>query len=255
LSNFSKRSFFAKSSKFSSSYNSKESPPTTQPNNQQPQQQQQPQIQQQTQPSQVNIQQQDPLSQTQQSTTDNSNFVSNDGRGGYRGRGGRGAISSKPRGSSFSSRGAYRGNRGSSSAFVSRYPNPQYYVPQQPIYTPYNPYPVSYGYDELVYYLKNKLSFYFSIQNLLKDQYLRSQMDPEGWVPVQVIASFPGVLQLTTDINLVLDVMRVCEEVELHESDSKLRAKFDPLRQPNAQTTPPPSSPTNSTEIHLEKQI
>jgi len=79
-------------------------------------------------------------------------------------------------------------------------------------------------------------------------------MDAEGWVAVQVIASFPGVLQLTTDINIVLDVMRNTEEIELNETDMKLRAKYDPLRH-TTNTTPPPSSPTNlNSEIHLEKQ-
>jgi len=136
------------------------SPPTTQPNTQQQTQTQQQQPQIQPQPS-VNIPQQDPLLQTQQSnTTDNSNFVSNDGRGGYRGRGGRGAISTKPRGSSFSTRGSYRGNS-NRGAFVSRYPNPQYYVPQQQMYTPYNPYQMNYGIDDLVYFFETKTSILF----------------------------------------------------------------------------------------------
>jgi hypothetical protein len=38
--------------------------------------------------------------------------------------------------------------------------------------------------------LRNQVTFYFSIENLLRDTFLRRQMSGDGWVPVDFIASF-----------------------------------------------------------------
>lgn len=45
--------------------------------------------------------------------------------------------------------------------------------------------------------------FYFSVENLVKDMYLRSQMDAEGWVPLAEVANFNRMKQLSGDLRLV----------------------------------------------------
>lgn len=48
--------------------------------------------------------------------------------------------------------------------------------------------------------------YYFSLDNLERDFFLRRKMDQEGFLPVGLIASFHRVQALTTDVNLILEV-------------------------------------------------
>ncbi|KAL3505424.1 hypothetical protein ACH5RR_035265 [Cinchona calisaya] len=72
-----------------------------------------------------------------------------------------------------------------------------------------------------------QIEYYFSDDNLVKDDYLRSNMDDEGWVPIDLIASFPRVQQLTTDIPLILDSLRASVVVEVKEQGVKIRRRND----------------------------
>lgn len=45
-------------------------------------------------------------------------------------------------------------------------------------------------------------------ENLSKDLYLMSQMDSDQFVPIWTIASMEGIKVLTTDMELILDVLR-----------------------------------------------
>lgn len=48
--------------------------------------------------------------------------------------------------------------------------------------------------------------YYFSLDNLERDFFLRRKMDQEGFLPVALVASFHRVQALTTDVNLILEV-------------------------------------------------
>jgi la-related protein 1 len=45
--------------------------------------------------------------------------------------------------------------------------------------------------------------YYFSVDNLLKDMYLRRKMDSQGFVTLEFIAGFNRIKQLSTDIELI----------------------------------------------------
>lgn len=45
-------------------------------------------------------------------------------------------------------------------------------------------------------------------ENLVTDRFLRSQMDNDQYVPIQIIADFPRVKQLTSDYQLIVQVLR-----------------------------------------------
>ncbi|KAI3502814.1 hypothetical protein L1887_31152 [Cichorium endivia] len=60
-----------------------------------------------------------------------------------------------------------------------------------------------------------QIDYYFSDENLVKDTYLRKNMDEQGWVPVTLIASFKKVFSLTDNVRLILDVMRTSKAVEV----------------------------------------
>lgn len=42
-------------------------------------------------------------------------------------------------------------------------------------------------------------------------------MDPEGYIPVSLIASFPRLQSLTTDHNVVIDAIRSSDKLEMNE--------------------------------------
>ncbi|KAM9362250.1 la-related protein 4 [Symphorus nematophorus] len=71
--------------------------------------------------------------------------------------------------------------------------------------------------------LKKQLEFCFSRENLSKDLYLISQMDSDQFVPIWTIACMEDVKALTTDMDLILDVLRASPMVQVDESGEKVR--------------------------------
>lgn len=52
-----------------------------------------------------------------------------------------------------------------------------------------------------------QVHYYFSTDNLCKDEFLRGHMDPEGgWISISLLASFNRLRRLTTDISLITEV-------------------------------------------------
>ncbi|KAH8731220.1 hypothetical protein GQ44DRAFT_809245 [Phaeosphaeriaceae sp. PMI808] len=76
-----------------------------------------------------------------------------------------------------------------------------YGVIQQPMSAvPYNPYLDQYT---LLSMLTTQVEYYFSVDNLLKDMYLRKKMDSQGFVTLEFIAGFNRIKNLSTDIELI----------------------------------------------------
>ncbi|KAI3717104.1 hypothetical protein L1987_68471 [Smallanthus sonchifolius] len=86
-------------------------------------------------------------------------------------------------------------------------------------------YPVS---DPLHDNIVKQIDFYFSNDNLVKDTYLRRYMDEQGWVHVNLIASFNKVSSLTDNVKLILDVMQKSTVVEVQ--GDKMRRRNDWMR-------------------------
>lgn len=61
----------------------------------------------------------------------------------------------------------------------------------------------------LVAMLKGQIEYYFSIENLCKDMYLRQRMDSQGFVPLHFVAGFKRIRDLSVDMNLI---RAVCED-------------------------------------------
>uniref|UniRef100_A0AC34GFN8 HTH La-type RNA-binding domain-containing protein n=1 Tax=Panagrolaimus sp. ES5 TaxID=591445 RepID=A0AC34GFN8_9BILA len=61
-------------------------------------------------------------------------------------------------------------------------------------------------------------------ENLNQDRYLRSQMDNDQYVPIQVVASFPKISHLTSDQDLIISVLKESINVQVDESNTKVRA-------------------------------
>ncbi|KAK8566299.1 hypothetical protein V6N12_059828 [Hibiscus sabdariffa] len=74
----------------------------------------------------------------------------------------------------------------------------------------------------------SQIDYYFSNGNLIKDIYLRQNMDDHGWVPIQLIAGFRKVLHLTNNIQLILYALQWSTVVEVQ--GDKVRKRYDWMR-------------------------
>jgi la-related protein 1 len=68
--------------------------------------------------------------------------------------------------------------------------------------------------------------YYFSVDNLCKDLFLRKHMDSQGFVLLNVIANFKRIKSLTEDIELLRHVCRQLKAVEYRPGEDG----FDRLR-------------------------
>uniref|UniRef100_A0A8C8ERW4 HTH La-type RNA-binding domain-containing protein n=1 Tax=Oncorhynchus tshawytscha TaxID=74940 RepID=A0A8C8ERW4_ONCTS len=100
---------------------------------------------------------------------------------------------------------------------------PQSQVPDEGIEGPYLLQMTPNSADVTEECLKKQLEFCFSRENLSKDLYLMSQMDSDQFVPIWTIASMEGVKVLTTDMDLILEVLRASPMVQVDESGKKVR--------------------------------
>lgn len=71
--------------------------------------------------------------------------------------------------------------------------------------------------------VQSQIEYYLSTENLLKDVYLRSKMNEEGWVPVALLASFNRIKEMTPDPTIVLDAIATSSKVELDAQGTHLR--------------------------------
>ncbi|OWM66467.1 la-related protein 1C isoform X2 [Punica granatum] len=92
-------------------------------------------------------------------------------------------------------------------------PQPVYFPPMDPL---------------LPTKILHQIEYYFSEENLIKDTYLRQNMDEQGWVPISLIAGFKKVSNLTDNKNLILDSIQGSAVVEVQ--GDKVRRTNDWMR-------------------------
>lgn len=105
--------------------------------------------------------------------------------------------------------------------------------------------------------VRQQVDYYFSIDNLVKDMFLRRKMDDDGWIPTSIIAGFNRVRMLTPDLAIVTEAMRGSSLTEISAPGVALRAVDNPrqwvlpanerdvVQQPQSQ---PPSHATATSE-------
>ena len=79
--------------------------------------------------------------------------------------------------------------------------------------------------DKLQEAVRNQIDFYFSAGNLVRDVFLRSKMNGEGWIPLHVIAAFNRVRMLTPDPAVIVTSMTGSSTTELSVDQLFLRPK------------------------------
>jgi la-related protein 1 len=81
--------------------------------------------------------------------------------------------------------------------------------------------------ETLKLYILQQIEYYFSIDNLCKDLYLRSQMDTQGYVPISLIAGFNRVKGLTTDMGLIHSSLELSKLLEVKGDQMRKREGWD----------------------------
>ncbi|ORX52706.1 hypothetical protein DM01DRAFT_1336489 [Hesseltinella vesiculosa] len=129
-----------------------------------------------------------------------------------------------------------------------------YYTPIVPMMYP--PYYVMVDMPTVKTYILQQIDYYFSVDNLCKDVFLRGKMDAEGYVDIQVLAEFNRVKQWTTDLALIKEALQDSHVVQMEGQKVRKREGWEQWVMPNAPDhsvvpSPPPRSelavPTTST--------
>ncbi|XP_010548255.1 PREDICTED: la-related protein 1C isoform X2 [Tarenaya hassleriana] len=102
------------------------------------------------------------------------------------------------------------------------------YYPRMPFIAAPVPSPVFYQVQDPPLYtrIQNQIHFYFSEENLIKDTYLRQFMDDQGFVPIQLVAGFRKVAELTDNVQHILDALQGSPVVEVQGGD-KIRKRHN----------------------------
>jgi len=95
--------------------------------------------------------------------------------------------------------------------------------------------------------LRKQIEFYFSVDNLCGDLYLRGHMDSEGWAPVDLIASFPKVKKYGAPQAEILKVLASSETVEVNLTNDRVRPKNWKQWAQKAPREPDPAPATDAT--------
>ncbi|KAI3640166.1 hypothetical protein MIR68_001044 [Amoeboaphelidium protococcarum] len=69
--------------------------------------------------------------------------------------------------------------------------------------------------DSIRHFVIRQVEYYFSIENLIHDTYFRSFMDDEGFVSIDVIASFPRMKNVTSDVALITETIKLSSLIEV----------------------------------------
>ncbi|NXE07747.1 LAR4B protein, partial [Lophotis ruficrista] len=77
--------------------------------------------------------------------------------------------------------------------------------------------------EDLRELLKKTLEFCLSRENLASDMYLISQMDSDQYVPIMTVANLDHVKKLSTDMDLIVEVLRSLPLVQVDEKGEKVR--------------------------------
>ncbi len=83
---------------------------------------------------------------------------------------------------------------------------------------PFNPYMVG---PSLFGMVGVQMEYYFSVDNLCKDTYLRKNMNSQGFVPLELVAGFNRIKQLTTDTGMVRDVCFASTVIETRVAEDE----------------------------------
>ena len=82
----------------------------------------------------------------------------------------------------------------------------------------------------------HQVHYYFSPENLYRDDFLKGHMDPrEGWLPIRLLATFNRLRSLTADVDAITEALKQSPELEVF--DGQVRKRRDAARHEGQQVT------------------
>lgn len=96
------------------------------------------------------------------------------------------------------------------------------------VYFPYQSYDVAQ--PQLKDFVKSQIEYYFSVDNLTRDFYIRRNMDEDGWVSISLIATFRRLSHV--DVPFILEAVQNSNKIELSGDSAFLRPKENPTMWP-----------------------
>uniref|UniRef100_A0A0K0F5T4 La-related protein 1 (inferred by orthology to a D. melanogaster protein) n=1 Tax=Strongyloides venezuelensis TaxID=75913 RepID=A0A0K0F5T4_STRVS len=84
--------------------------------------------------------------------------------------------------------------------------------------------------NEIKNLIRKQIEYYFSVENLLKDFYLRRKMRPDGYLELSLIAHFPRVSSISQDMDLIIEALLESTKVNLSPDRKYIRTSFEPER-------------------------
>jgi len=79
--------------------------------------------------------------------------------------------------------------------------------------------------DSILEAVKVQVEYYFSVQNLVKDMFLRAKMDENGWIPIGVIAAFNRVRALAPNPSMIAAALEGSALVEVSQNQESIRVR------------------------------
>eukprot|EP00906_Rhabdomonas_costata_P015378 RCo022123 len=85
--------------------------------------------------------------------------------------------------------------------------------------------------EELLVAIMNQVNYYFSKKNLSRDKFLQDAIrkNPEGFVSLDTLITFPKLKALSTDFDVLATAMRRSSELVVSEDGKQVRSKDDHL--------------------------
>lgn len=103
---------------------------------------------------------------------------------------------------------------------------PKFFMPDYMMYAPMFNGAAQSPYDVTLSNIAYQVEYYFSVENLCKDLYLRKNMNSNGWIPLTVLGSFTRLKNLTRgDLNLFVEACKWAPSVEV--LGDKIRARYN----------------------------
>lgn len=73
--------------------------------------------------------------------------------------------------------------------------------------------------------VQKQIEYYFGIENLLKDVFLRKHMTDEGFVPIALLAGFRRIQDMTCDVSILMEAITTSELVEANSQNTHIRLR------------------------------
>ncbi len=79
---------------------------------------------------------------------------------------------------------------------------------------------------QLAQAVRHQIEYYLSLENLVRDLFLRAKMDSDGWIPLSIIAGFNRVRVMTSDVALIATSLLRSPVAELSPDALMVRLSF-----------------------------